>query len=490
MQIINKNHQYVSQFMSVWPCLLVMILFLAAQYYKLRTLAPPPEYIWDNVYLWDWARNFSLGNFEPFVADSHHQMRWANWGFAAVLIQLFSDEVIFYYLSTAIPTIIAGLIFIYYAWRHIGTWQAALLAVLWFYDSELFRATFQLLPTSQSLLPIAILLLLLTKVVRTKQINTSMSLIISLSVFWLYGVKETYLAFAPAIAWFMWQIGGFKSLRILVLVMISGYIAETVFFRIISSDFSLYGRLYALMNGGQHVTIMLENAHYVGEQTRYFDSGITMRWIAAVGVSSVTYFGAFMFAVLVMAQRQRDRAAGIRDSQYSPQEVLTLFLLSFMFFTTFFVISVSPIRLGHGIVSRYLAISLPFCYLIILSFMTDQLKGTSLPYKLVAMCVIPFLIAPAINRFATYPELSITKISRSYALFGEEFKKYDCVRGRHKSIVRNHIEMIPLAYRGLETQAMIANKNFDADNGLYLIKGSAEECQNTYTINRIETARY
>lgn len=490
MQIKNKAQHLFSELVSAWSCVLVMVLFLAAQYYKLCYLAPPPEYIWDNVYLWDWARNFSLGNFAPFVPDSHHQLRWANWGFAAVLIQFFSDQVLYYYLATAIPSILAGLLFIYFAWKYIGVWQAAILALLWFYDSELFRATFQLLPTGQSLLPIAILLILVTRVVKSAEIKTSMAVLISLCVFWLYGVKETYLAFAPAIAWLMWQIGGFRALRVLLLVMAVGYFAETVFFRLISSDFSLYGRLYTLVNGGQHVTIMLENDHYVGQQTRYFDSGITMRWIAAVGVSSVTYFSAFLFSILVMAQRYKERVNGLRGSEYKAHEVVTLFLLSFMFFTTFFVISVSPLRLGHGLVSRYLAISLPFCYLLILSYMTEQLRETSYKFKLAAMIVIPFLIAPAINRFGDYPEQGIMKISKSYALFGDAFREYDCVQARQKSIVRNHIEMIPLDHRGPLTQAMIANKNIEPANGLFLVKGSASECKNTYTINRIETARY
>lgn len=467
--------------------LLLLALLAVLQFYRINHLAPPPEYIWDNIYLWDWARNFGRLDFSTFVADSHHQLRWGNWGFAAILIKLFSDEVVYYYLATVIPSTLAIGIFVYFAWRHFGVIAALVFMLFWYYDALLFRATFQLLPSGAALLPCAIMLLLLSRLVQSQGHNTVLLIGLSITLFWLYGTKETHLAFLPAVAWFMYQRNGWRALQILAAVMLLGYAAETAFFHAISSDFSLLGRIEAVVNGGQHVKIMTESSHYVGQQTQYFDSGITMRWMSTSGVTPVVLSLAFVFALLVMASQH-----GLKNAQVSEQKLLAVLIFSFFMCSTFFVISINPIRLGHGLVPRYATILLPFAYLAIIAYMHSQLATTPRVYKLAALALIPFLIAPAMHRYADYSDLSISEISRRYNEFGETLHKYECVRAKQKSIVMNQLDLVPLAKRAPNMVHMIGrDENTIYQDPWFIAKADlSKQCESMFTIARNVTMRY
>lgn len=485
--MIKIDKQNVIKF---FPFLVLVGLYLSAQAYKIMYMAPLPDNIWDNVVIWDWARSVGVGDFSAFSDDSHHRLRWGNWIAPAILVKLFSDNILIYFFSTIIPSILASLLFSYFVWRYIGLWQTALFLVLWFFDSEMFKATFQLLPTGQSLLPISIVLLLVTYVIQLKNevrpVKTYWFVVISMAMFWLYGVKETYMAFFPAVAWLMWQVGGFRALKVLTIVMLIGYVCETVFYSLISDSFPVLGRIFAILNSGAHIDIMLTNAHHLARQTRYFDSGITMRWAVATGVSSIVFYMAFIASVLTMAQRQVNRIS----SEYKANDVVALMLLSFIVFTTFFIISISPIRLGQPLVSRYLGIGLPFSYIILLYFVSQQLKENSRWFKLSAMCIVPFYIAPAINRFADYPEIGIHHIADRYYQLGQNLNEVDCVKGRNKMIFTNELDLIPKSARSPSLDKMIMEKNYYAENHWYIFKQGDGECETSYSINRVESQRY
>jgi len=486
--MINKvDKQTLVKFL---PFLVVVGLYVFAQIHKALHMAPLPENIWDNVVLWDWARGVSVADFSTFEDDSHHRLRWGNWGIPAILIWMFSDNVIIYFLSTILPTVLASVFFGYFVWRYIGLWQTVLFFVMWYYDSELFRATFQLLPTSQALLPISIILVLTAYIADLKKdarhVNSYLLLVISLATLWLYGVKETYMAFFPAIMWLMWQLDGFRAVKILTIVMAVGYAIETIFFLSISDSFPVLGRIYAVANSGAHVNIMLSSPRYVAQQTQFFDSGITMRWAVAVGMSSIVYFMAFICCILTVAQRQLNRVAG----QYSANHIAALLLLNFMVFTTFFVISISPIRLGHGLVSRYLAIALPFSYIIILYFVSQQLKDNSRWYKFAAMCIVPFYVSPAINRYAGYPDVGIHHVAHTYYVLGQEFSQSDCIRGRSKMILSNELDLIPKRFRSPELDKATKEKNFISQDGWLVVKQTDGECRNMHSVARTKSQRY
>ncbi len=469
------------------PFYCLVLFFLILQYYRINYLAPPPEYIWDNVFLWDWARNFGNLNFSTFVSDSHHQLRWGNWGFAALLIKLFSDEVFYYYLSTIIPSSIAIVIFVHFAWRYVGFVGALVFLTFWYYDALLFRATFQLLPSGAALLPVAIMLVLCARVVEVQKVTIPSLIMISVTMFWLYGTKETHLAYLPAVLWLLYCFSNFRYVCILLGIMAVGYAAETLFFLAINSEVSVFGRIHMIVDGGQHVKIMTESERYVGQQTQYFDSGITMRWATSSGLTPVTVFLAFVFSLLTLANTH-----GKSPLRWDTNKLLSVLTISFFICTTFFIISIVPIRLGHGLVPRYVTTMLPLAYLLIIGFTAQQLARTPARYKVMMIMLVPFLIAPSIDRYKQYSSLSISEVSRRYNGFSDELAKYDCVRSKQKSIVMNQLDLVPQDRRPPSALHMIGNdENTIYRAPWYIAKADLSTlCQRMYTISRHTTMRY
>jgi hypothetical protein len=458
--------------------------FVVLQYFRVMHLAPPVEYIWDNVFLWEWARYFSFGHFDTFDSTSHHLMRWGNWIVPAVLIQFFSDQIYIYYLSTILPSTLAIGIFVVLAHRYLGFFAAIVFLIFWFFDALLFRATFQLLPSGQGLLPLAVLFAYTLFLINLDKLKLSHVVISAALAFWLYGTKETHLAFFPGFLWLIYSRFGWKPVLHICAIFFAGYILETIFFSFISDDFPILGRAYALVSGGQHVLIMLENTNYVAQQTRYFDSGITMRWARTSGMTPVVIFVGYLLAIFAL-MASKDSSPRVTGKFQSFEKTLCIFVLSFLFFSTFFIISINPIRLGHGLVPRYSTLVLPLCYLIMIAFCSRQLLDKPLRYKFAILMVVPFFIAPSIDRYRQYQERDIFMISKAYDDYAVQMHDYDCARAKHQSIVMNQLDMMPWDKRNERSMELALQKTWDQQPGWFVIKPSADHiCQKTYTINR------
>ncbi len=468
----------------------VLMLFAVLQGYKLFYLAPAPENIWDNVYLWDWARHLSQGKVGTFVDSSHHLMRWGDWTIPTIFIWLTSDSVLTYFLSTAIPSTIGLAIFTWLGYRYLGVTAALAFVVLCFFDALLFRATFQLLPSGQGLLSIALLFALALWVNKQQQFGLALVFISTCVLFWVYGAKETHLAFAPGFFWLVYQRFSYKPVLQISLLFAIFYVLETIAFIVISPTFPWLGRLYSLLNDGQHITIMLEHAHYVAEQTRYFDSGITMRWARTSGMTPLVIFSAFLISIFVFVDHRVERRANAELLNFN--YVAALLFFSFIVFSTFFVISISPIRLGHGLVPRYATLGLPFAYLLLIGYGVQKIQGQPLRYSIALLAVIPFFVAPSIDRFAGYPRTSIMAVSERYDDFAKTLANHDCIRSRTRSIVSNELDLVPLRLRNERMSPMITDDTLMVrQDGWFVVKSAPNlECQNMYTIGRTATARY
>lgn len=468
----------------------VFVLFFILQWYKIYQFAPNPENIWDNVYLWDWARHLSQGKVGTFVDSSHHLMRWGDWTIPTVFIWLSSDSVLTYFISTIVPSVLGMAVFTWLANKHIGSTAALAFVVLCFFDALLFRATFQLLPSGQGLLPIALMFVLALWLNGQSKISFTWVLMSACVLFWVYGTKETHLAFAPGFLWILYQRFSYKPVMQISLLLLVFYIVETLAFIVISPTFPWLGRIYSLLNDGQHITIMLEHAHYVAEQTRYFDSGITMRWARTSGMTPLIIFGAFLMAIFVFVDEPVNQ--NTKKSLVSFNYVAAVLFFSFIVFSTFFIISIDPIRLGHGLVPRYATVGLPFAYLLLIGYATFKLQGKPIRYAVALLAMIPFFVAPAVDRFGKYPKADIVSISKQYDAFARKLSNQDCVRSRTRSILMNELDLVPLKFRDERLANLITNDTLVVkEEGWFVAKSAPQlECKSMYTIRRTTTARY
>jgi len=172
--------------------------------------------------------------------------------------------------------------------------------------------------------------------------------------------------------------------------------------------------------------------------------------------------------------------------------VMSVLFVSFIVFSTFFIISINPIRLGHGLVPRYATVGLPIAYLLIIGFTTMRVSGRSKVYAFAMLAIVPFFIAPSIDRFKTYPKASIAQVASQYETFAASLKGYDCVRSRTKSIVMNELDLIPTKFRDEKLTRMANDSTLLAyEDRWFVLKSEPDlECQNMYTIGRTRTARY
>ena len=270
----NFNTDKSQHLSSLGLSLLLLAALLYMQYWRATNIAPLPESIWDNVYVWDWARWFSMGDFSSFRTDSHHLMRWGIWLPTAVFIEFFDDEILTYYLATLVPSTLAIAIFVFLAQREISFWAAVALLALWFFDALLLRASFQLLPSGHGLLPLALIVWFLVHIGKSgAEWTLGRITVMALLCFWLYGTKETHLAFLPGILWLVFAKSGWRPILWFMGLFIGLYAFETLAFKIIHGEFSWGGRIVHLMDGGQHINIMTGDKNYVAQQTRFLIAG-------------------------------------------------------------------------------------------------------------------------------------------------------------------------------------------------------------------------
>lgn len=344
----------------------VAAVFAVFQVAKFFFWVPDVEVGGDAAQKWFLAKDIANGSVDVFRSTdfiNHHFLRWATWVFPAFAVLIFGDELWVYYASTAIPSFAASLVFIWLSFRIFGGKVAVLFAFLWFFDPQMNRATFQLLPTGAGLLPLALLILCFEQHVSKTMSHTRFVLYVSLLLFWLYGAKETNIFFAPGVFFATWVLVHFRAACAVVFVCVSLYVLEAVVLGAMLGDSMPGGRMLALMSGeAKHITTMFEGQRIVAEQEDIWDSGILSRWYTvspihvAVYIPSIILFVYFTIRYLILKP-----ADPIKQLLLN----VCILALSFVLLTSFFFVSLDPIRLGQPIRPRYIAILLPLSLIVL-----------------------------------------------------------------------------------------------------------------------------
>jgi len=353
----------------------IAFIFVGAQILKFFLLVPEAEIGGDAAHKWSLARDIANGSLDIVRAMDlvdHHYLRWASWGPAAVLIGLTSDDIAVYYLSTALPSTLAGVIFLYVFHRTFGAIPALIFAGVWYFDPLIYRATFQLLPSGAGLLPLALLVLTFLRFSQGRISPNQLALLSACTLFWLYGAKETNIFFVPGAIAAVWMLAGTRFALTFLLTGISLYIVETVVLSGMVGYFLPGGRLFALLLEGGHIGAMKENAFLVQEQAALWDAGILSRWYTAKPFH-VPIFVLSIFSFFYITARH------LRSSPETVKDRLSLLIaltgLSFVLLTSFFIVSLNPVTLGQPLRPRYLTILMPLSIFAILAV------GRQLPHR-------------------------------------------------------------------------------------------------------------
>ena len=134
----------------------LLIIILIIQVYKFIFFAPDIEFGGDAIRYWVYAKDLKF-NTHSFVNSSDLiEIRWGIWLLPNVLINIFSSDVLFYYLSSFISFNFSLVIFTIIICNLINLRSAIIFSLIIIFDALLYRHNFQLLPSTMVLLPLSI----------------------------------------------------------------------------------------------------------------------------------------------------------------------------------------------------------------------------------------------------------------------------------------------------------------------------------------------
>ncbi len=427
------------------------LVFVCLQLVRVTEFSPTVELYGDAVTKWFLA----ISNSENGLIDyaNHHHLRWGSWAIPHIFSNIFSDDLYIYFLSTVIPSTLAGVIFILIASFAIGPIAASLLTFIWMIDPQIYRATFQLLPTGQGLLPLAAVCGYVYFMVKQDTVRTFDIVVLSVLLFWMYGVKETNLFFVPAVIVFLWQNLGIRGSTMLCAMLFGLYIIESLFFYIVTDGQLVLGRVYELILGDHaHLNQMTSN-RITNQLAKYYDGGWSFRFYAASKFHVAVYFLSALVSLVVIS---RTPLPGTKNKIGAEDKIALIYaylFLSFFILVSIFIVKLDPLVLGQPLRSRYLAILLPLAYLILLFFVQEQLVRSNFVVKLVAILALwMFLAEPlqwSINNYKKNNR-SIYAEDRYYANLGIEIEKADCLISKNKKHLIFKSALVPENHRGLK----------------------------------------
>ena len=450
----------------------LLLCFMATQLSQLLFFAPFPEIGGDAVFKWEFAK--ALINGDPldkfFRGDgiSHHIMRWMSWVPALGFVVVFGDNVTGYYTSTFIPAVAAGIILLFLVHRYTNLLLAALCALLLVLDPQMSRATFQMLPTGAGLLPLATILLL-AHLKLNHMIGKHIFLVfLSIAIFCFYGAKETNLFFIPGLAFILFRWFGLWTTLSVIAFGALLYGLEIMMLKALLGDkFSYLGRIYHLVSG----------EHFAGMTTiesPYWDAGIFTRWVEVPSgqkVLNLLFFASFIVMFSPLAAKW---LKSLDANKQHFTNFIVLIGLSFSFFTTFFVVSIDPIRVGQPLNSRFLAILLPIAYLV-LFIALNQLKVTKLRQIYIAIILSLTLANLHINNRPNQLHLTLAKWNTHFTQLALNMPDTICVNSYDsKKWIDEKLWYFPNSARN-ENFATIENTRFEKREPLW-IRGKSDDC--------------
>ena len=275
--------------------------------------------------------------------------------------------------------------------REIGFLPALFFLLFVFTSKALNLEIFSLTVVNQSLLPLSLLVFLICELTKNPNLKFG-PIYMALLCFWLYGVKETNLFFFPFLLFVNFFTSNKSFYQKAILTFVSLLILETFLLYIFSENNYPFGRLMGLMStsaghfqgvisgeGGQ------EQVTSLGSIENLFQ--IFYRWYSARDWDTTIIYFSFILSILFLFGR---------NERLFPKIISSL-ILSFFFFTTFFIVSIFPLLMGQTLITRYLTILLPLSYLIICFGIKELIlnaKNKFLAFSFFSLILFTFMSKP------------------------------------------------------------------------------------------------
>lgn len=392
----------------------------------------PEIHGYDEMAKWSAGKTF----FENFkIYNQFHSLRWGAW-ITTLFFQSLNNGPIAYYIHNILVLHISLIIFAYVIFKLAGIIPSIIFLFITNYYDFILWSGFQADISVSTFLPLSLTILLIQKNILDNPKNfLKKNLYFSFFTFicfYLYAVKETNLFFIPGILYFIFIYYGSKACIKFVLFFIFFYSLETFFFKqFIVGNFSNYGRIFEL--------IFREAGSYMKNELPRFYKNLTvfdlinLRWNSNRSLIYLITFLVFFYIYLVNLKKKNKKKIKI---------FISLIVLSFYFFHTFFVLSLNPLIPGQDFNERYNHVILPIGtgVISIIIFKIFLLKKFKL-IKIFTALIFLYLIAPSIKHLSIAHSLLVSHTATNeklnnvfiYESFFSRIKYYN----KLKTLIKN-----------------------------------------------------
>tara|TARA_Y100000590_G_scaffold465489_1_gene637939 strand:- start:4938 stop:6293 length:1356 start_codon:yes stop_codon:yes gene_type:complete len=417
--------------------------------------------------------------------NNHHLMRWGSYLPIKIISIIWGIDFISLTLTSFFFFVLSSTVFLYIAHRFFGLLYSLIFLTFWLTSKSLSLEIFSLSVVNQSLLPLATILLALIHL-KNNQKSTFSIFLLSLAIFWAYGVKETNLFFFPLL--FLLKI--FKENPLIIFkILLFGlilYFLETIVLYFFSDQYFIFGRIIALITSETgHINEMLigygsEHFSSLSKFESYFLP--SYRWYSARDWDTTIFYLSFIISIFYLFN------SSIKNQIIHINSVL---IISFFTFTTFFIVSFSPLVMGQPLATRFLTVLLPFSFIIIISFLQHIINSSSNKHiTIILLCVVlitffsrPMYSLVRLNENWGYLSLishygySSWDRNQDYKKLAEKINSYDCmIINSSNPFVKNIAEVSDLF---INKKLDISNWQFDN----FIFKKNRDiKCINSITI--------
>jgi hypothetical protein len=352
----------------------------------------PEIHGYDEMAKWSAGKKFQE-NFE--INTQHHSMRWGAW-ITTLFFQSLENAPLAYYIHNLLVLHISLIIFAYIILQLAGIIPSVVFLFITHYYKWILWSGFQADISISTFLPLSLIILLIQKNILGEAVDSKQYFkknlhfsFFTLICFYLYAVKETNLFFIPGILYFIFIYYGPKACIKFITIFFIFYSLETIALKhFVSGNFSNYGRIFQLIFGGTTQSIktfftgIINNLTILELITRRWQHNDSM-WFYLIN------FIIFFYIFISNFNRKYKKKIIIFTA---------LTILSFYFFHTFFIISLSPLLPGNDFIERYNHVIFPVCTgsISIIVYKIFYLKKFRL-IKIFSMLIFLYLIAPTVK---------------------------------------------------------------------------------------------
>lgn len=438
-----------------------------------------------------WPFNFDtfdkinfIVNLQSIDFHNQHHLRWGSYLPLKIISFFFDINFISLTLISFFCFVSASIIFLYVSHKLLGLFYTIIFLLFYLTSKSLNFEIFSLSVTNQSLLPLSLILLFLIHIHNYK-LNFFNAFSLALIIFWSYGVKETNLFFFPLL--FLLKIFR-ENINFTLKVIIIGlffYIAETIILNYYSDQTFVFGRIFALLSkdSGHLEAMSFSNDIFHFTELSTLESYFIpfYRWYSARDWDTTIFYISFVLSIMYLSNSSYNKIIKINSS----------LILSFFIFTTFFLLSFFPPKMGQPFMTRFLTILLPFSFISIIYFFQIIIEKSSNKFisaGLLLIVLLTFFSKPIYSLLRVNENWGYLSLSSHYGYNpwkrSDDFEKLVIEINNYDCIVINSSN--PFVKNTLVYMPYLINKSVDINNWHYensmFKKIKHIDCSNTITI--------